>query len=40
MVLSEPEMKEVLVQDRSWLVFLEDGETARAIGNRSLPAAS
>jgi len=37
MVLSEPEIKEVLEQDPSWLVFLDAGETARPIGNRLLP---
>jgi FAD:protein FMN transferase len=37
MVLSEPELEEVLAQDRSWLFFLETDKTARPIGNRPLP---
>ena len=37
MVLSEPELKEVLAQDHSWLVFLETGRTARPVGSRALP---
>jgi thiamine biosynthesis lipoprotein len=37
MVLSEPELKDVLAQDPSWLVFLEAEEKIRPIGNRILP---
>ncbi len=37
MVLSEPELEEVLMQDHSWLFFLETDKTARALGNRALP---
>ena len=37
MVLSEPELKEVLTQDQSWLVFLETEGTARPMGSRVLP---
>jgi thiamine biosynthesis lipoprotein len=37
MVLSEPELEEVLAQDRSWLFFLETDGTARPMGNRALP---
>ena len=37
MVLSEPELEEVLKQNRSWLVFLETDGTARPIGSRELP---
>ncbi len=37
MVLSEPELKEVLAQDQSWLVFLETDGTARPMGSRALP---
>ena len=37
MVLSEPELKEVLAQDPSWLVFLEANGTARPMGTRALP---
>jgi thiamine biosynthesis lipoprotein len=38
MVLTEPELEQVLAQDRSWLLFLETDRTARAIGSRALPA--
>lgn len=38
MVLSEPEIKAVLEQEPSWLVFLEAGETTKQIGNRSPPS--
>jgi FAD:protein FMN transferase len=37
MVLSEPELEEVLTQDPSWLFFLETEKAARPIGNRPLP---
>ena len=37
MVLTEPELEQVLAQDHSWLVFLETDEGARPIGNRALP---
>jgi FAD:protein FMN transferase len=38
MVLSEPEMKEVLAQDPSWLFLLEDGENPIVrVGSRALP---
>jgi FAD:protein FMN transferase len=37
MVLSEPELKDVLAQDESWLVFLETGGAARPMGSRALP---
>jgi FAD:protein FMN transferase len=37
MVLSEPELEEVLAQNHSWLFFLEADKAARPIGNRALP---
>ena len=37
MVLSEPELEEVLAKDQSWLAFLDDGEVARPVGSRPLP---
>jgi len=37
MVLSEPELEEVLAQDHSWLIFLETDGTARPMGSRALP---
>ena len=37
MVLSEPELEEVLAQDHSWLAFLEAGENVRPLGSRKLP---
>jgi len=37
MVLSEPELEEVLAQDPSWLFFLETEKAARPIGSRPLP---
>src|ERR1035437_1189245 len=37
MVLSEPELEEVLAQDQSWLVFLETDGTVRPLGSRALP---
>jgi thiamine biosynthesis lipoprotein len=37
MVLSEPELEEVLAQDHSWLFFLETDKTARPMGSRALP---
>jgi thiamine biosynthesis lipoprotein len=40
MVLSEPELEEVLAQNHSWLFFLETGEGYRPIGRRALPIQS
>lgn len=37
MVLSEPELEEVLAQDPSWLFFLEADKAARPLGTRPLP---
>ena len=37
MVLSEPELEQVLAQDESWLVFLETAESAKPMGRRALP---
>jgi FAD:protein FMN transferase len=37
MVMSEPEMQEVLAQDQSWLFLLEEDQSARPIGSRALP---
>jgi thiamine biosynthesis lipoprotein len=37
MVLSEQELKEVLAQDQSWLVFLEADGAAWPMGSRALP---
>ena len=37
MVLTEPELEEVVAQDRSWLLFLETDGLARPIGRRALP---
>lgn len=37
MVLTEPALQEVLAPEPSWLVFLETGDTARALGHRPLP---
>jgi thiamine biosynthesis lipoprotein len=37
MVLSEPELEEVLAQNHSWLFFLGTHKAARPIGNRALP---
>ena len=37
MVLSEPELEEVLAQDPSWLFFLETDKAARPLGRRALP---
>jgi FAD:protein FMN transferase len=37
MVLSEPELGQVLAQDRSWLIFLEADRIDRAMGSRALP---
>jgi len=37
MVLSEPELEEVLAQDHSWLFFLEIDKTAQPMGTRALP---
>ncbi len=40
MVLSEPELEEVLAQEHSWLVFLEKGEVAAPMGTRPRPPAA
>jgi hypothetical protein len=40
MVLSEPELNDVLAQNRSWLVFLETDGIARPMGSRALPPQS
>jgi thiamine biosynthesis lipoprotein len=40
MVLSEPELEEVLAQNHSWLTFLETGEGYRPLGRRVLPIQS
>jgi thiamine biosynthesis lipoprotein len=37
MVLTEPELEEVLAQNHSWLFFLETDKAARPIGSRTLP---
>jgi FAD:protein FMN transferase len=37
MVLSDPELEEVLAQDPSWLFFLETDKAARPLGRRELP---
>jgi len=37
MVLSEPELEQVLAQNHPWLAFLETGEDARPMGSRVLP---
>jgi thiamine biosynthesis lipoprotein len=37
MVLTEPELEEVVAQDQSWLFFLETDDVIRTIGNRALP---
>lgn len=37
MVLTEHALQEVLAPEPSWLIFLETGDTARALGNRPLP---
>ena len=37
MVLTQPELEEVLAQNESWLVFLEAGETIQTIGRRVQP---
>ena len=37
MVLSEPELKEVLAQNDSWLAFLQTDQSARSIGRRVPP---
>jgi thiamine biosynthesis lipoprotein len=38
MVLSPPELEDVLVREPSWLVFLETERAVQAIGNRVLPS--
>jgi FAD:protein FMN transferase len=40
MVLSEPELEEVLAENRSWLSFLETDEGYRPLGRRPLPSQS
>jgi thiamine biosynthesis lipoprotein len=37
MVLSEPELEDVLAQNDSWLAFLDNRECIRPIGSRALP---
>jgi len=37
MVLTEPELEDILAQNHSWLAFLDTGEGARSIGRRALP---
>lgn len=37
MVLSEPELDELLAQDHSWLFFLETDGVVKPMGNRALP---
>jgi thiamine biosynthesis lipoprotein len=37
MVLDEKEIAGILAQEKSWLVFLEENETARFFGSRALP---
>ena len=37
MVLTEPELEEVLAQDRSWLFFLDADSIDRPMGSRALP---
>jgi len=37
MVLSEPELQDVLAQNDSWLAFLDNRECVRRIGSRALP---
>jgi len=37
MVLSKPELEEVLALDSSWLFFLETEKTAQPMGSRALP---
>lgn len=37
MVLTEPELEQVLAQDPSWLFFLDTDKSARPIGRRALP---
>lgn len=40
MVLSEPELEEVLAQNHSWLSFLETDKGYRPLGQRALPVQS
>ena len=40
MVLSEPELEEVLAQNHSWLCFLETNQGCRPLGRRVLPTQS
>jgi hypothetical protein len=37
MVLTEPELEQVLAQNHSWLAFLDTDQSARPIGSRVLP---
>lgn len=37
MVLEEAEIAKILVAEESWLVFLEENQTARPLGSRELP---
>jgi thiamine biosynthesis lipoprotein len=38
MVLSQPELEEILTRNDSWLVFLETDEGYRPVGKREAPA--
>jgi FAD:protein FMN transferase len=40
MVLSEPELEEILDQNPSWLAFLDTGQRARPVGRRMLPTSA
>ncbi len=37
MVLAETEITEILAEEKSWLVFLEESQGARPLGSRELP---
>jgi thiamine biosynthesis lipoprotein len=39
MVLDETEIIEILADEKSWLVFLEENQTARCLGFRTPPPA-
>lgn len=40
MVLTEPELNDVLMQESSWLVFLDTEAEIHPLGNRTLPASA
>jgi thiamine biosynthesis lipoprotein len=40
MVLSEPELEEMLAHDDSWLAFLDTDQGVRPLGRRALPASA